>query len=70
MRWTPDGTAIVYKDDLRGLWRQRLDEEKPQLVRGFEELLLHHLAWSFDGKDLAYTSGPTTQEIVLIDNVK
>ncbi|MDQ3650434.1 MAG: winged helix-turn-helix domain-containing protein [Acidobacteriota bacterium] len=70
MRWTPDGKAIIYKDDLRGLWRQALEAEKPQLVKGFEELLVRHLAWSFDGKELAYTSGPTTMEIILIENFK
>jgi Tol biopolymer transport system component len=70
MRWTPDGKAIIYKDDLRGLWRQGVDDEKPEFVHGFKGLLLHHLAWSFDGKDLAYTSGPTSQEIILIEGVK
>ncbi len=70
MRWTPDGRALLYKDDLRGLWRQGLDDDKPELVRGFEELLLHHLAWSADGKYLAYTAGPASQEIILMENVK
>jgi Tol biopolymer transport system component len=70
MRWTPDGSAIIYKDDMRGLWRQGLDQAQPQLVHGFEELTVQHLAWSFDGKDLAYTSGLTTQEIILIDQGK
>jgi TolB protein len=72
MRWTPDGTAIMYKgDDMdQGLWQQSLDQEKPQPLKGFETLLVRHLAWSFDGKSLAYTSGPNTQEIVLIENFK
>lgn len=70
MRWAPDGRAIIYRDDLRGLWRQGLNDAQPQLVHGFEELTVQHLAWSFDGKDLAFTSGPTTQEIILIDHVK
>lgn len=70
MRWMPDGKAIIYKDDLQGLWRQVLDEEKPEMVKGFEELRVLYLAWSFDGKNLAYTSGPATQEIVLIEDFK
>ena len=52
MRWTPDGGAIIYKDDRQGLWQQPFDDERPHLVRGFEEMLLHNLAWSFDGKEL------------------
>lgn len=70
MRWMPDGKAIIYKDHLRGLWQQGLDKEKPQPVKGFEDLRVRHLAWSFDGKSFAYTSGPTTQEIILIENFK
>ena len=66
----PDGKAIIYKDERQGLWRQVLDEEKPEMVKGFEELRVRHLAWSFDGKNLAYTSGATTQEILLIENFK
>jgi hypothetical protein len=62
----------MYKgDDMdQGLWQQSLDQEKPQPLKGFETLLVRHLAWSFDGKSLAYTSGPNTQEIVLIENFK
>jgi hypothetical protein len=49
---------------------QPLNEEKPQLLKGFEEVTFHRLAWSFDGKELAYTSGPISQEIILIQNFK
>lgn len=70
MRWTPDGKSIIYRDGPQGLWRQALDEETPQIVKGFEELAIRNFAWSFDGKTLAYASGPTTQEIILIENFK
>jgi Tol biopolymer transport system component/DNA-binding winged helix-turn-helix (wHTH) protein len=70
MRWTPDGGAIIYKDDLQGVWQQALAEDSPRPVPGFEKLLVHHLAWSFDGKALAYASGPTSQEIILVDHLK
>ncbi|HEV8369187.1 MAG TPA: winged helix-turn-helix domain-containing protein [Pyrinomonadaceae bacterium] len=70
MRWTPDGQAILYKDAVKGLWKQELSEENAQPVQGFEELTLRQLAWSFDGKKLAYTTGVTTQEIILMENFK
>jgi Tol biopolymer transport system component len=70
MRWTPDGKAIIYRDGLRGLWRQGLEEEKPHQVRGFEELQVHNLAWSFDGKNLAYAAGPVAQEILLLEHFR
>lgn len=70
IQWTPDGKAILYKDDLYGLWRQELNEEKPRPVKGFEELTLRQLAWSFDGKNLAYTTGTSSQEIILVEGLK
>jgi Tol biopolymer transport system component len=70
MRWTPDGNAIIYRDDPEGLWRQALNEATPQRVRDFEEVPLRQFAWSFDGKNLAYASGAATNEIVLIENFK
>jgi Tol biopolymer transport system component/DNA-binding winged helix-turn-helix (wHTH) protein len=69
-RWMPDGKAIIYKNNPQGLWLQALTEERPQLVKGFEESPVHNLVWSFDGKNLAYSTGPTTQEIILIENFK
>jgi tricorn protease-like protein len=70
MRWTPDGKAIIYRDADQGLLRQSLDEGTPRVVKGFEEMPLRNFAWSFDGKALAYASGWTTQEIILIENFK
>jgi Tol biopolymer transport system component len=70
LTWTPDGKAIMHKDLIQGLWRQALDEPEPQPVKGFEELRVYNLAWSFDGQTLAYTSGTATREIILIENFR
>ena len=70
IRWTPDGKAIIYKNDPEGLWRQALDEEEPQRVKGFEEFNIRQLAWSIDGRNLAYTVGRINQEVLLIENFK
>jgi Tol biopolymer transport system component len=50
VRWTPDGTAIIYKDAVLGLWRQQVDEAQPQQLRGFEHLEVSQFVWSFDGR--------------------
>jgi eukaryotic-like serine/threonine-protein kinase len=68
--WTPDSSAMVYRDGIQGLWRQRMDEEKPQLARGFEDKEIYQFAWSFDGKNLAYSTGARMQEIILLQNSK
>jgi sugar lactone lactonase YvrE len=71
MCWTPDGKAIIYRDTLEaGLWRQRLDEEKPQLVKSFEGVQSPQLTWSFNGKGLAYTRSANMQEILLLQNAR
>jgi Tol biopolymer transport system component/DNA-binding winged helix-turn-helix (wHTH) protein len=68
--WTPDGKAIMYGNPGHGLWRQRLDTDKPEEVKGFEDVQVRQLAWSFDGKSLAYTHSITIQEIILLQSVK
>jgi Tol biopolymer transport system component len=68
--WTPDGTSVVYRDLSQGLWKQSLDEREPQTLEGFEETTIRNFAWSPDGRDLAYVSGPATQEINLIENFR
>lgn len=70
MRWSPDGKSLIYKDSVSGLWRQRLDADKPEPVRGFEDLQIYQLAWSLDGKTLAYTRGANMQEILLLQSAK
>lgn len=67
---TRDGKAIMYKDLVQGLWKQVLDGAEPQLINGFEEIRVYHMAWSFDGQRLAYTGGNATREIVLIENFR
>ena len=70
VRWTPDGTAIIYKDAVLGLWRQQVDEDQPQQLKGFEHLEVSQFVWSFDGQSLAYTRGNSMREIILLEEVK
>jgi tricorn protease-like protein len=68
--WTPDGKSLLYRDGIQGLWEQRLDETKPQLVKGSEDREIYQFAWSFDGKNLVYSSGMRMQEIILLDGLE
>jgi tricorn protease-like protein len=68
MCWTPDGKAVMYKDSVQGLWQQRLDQDKPQPVKDFENNEVYQFAWSPDGKNLAYSTGQRMQEIILLEN--
>jgi Tol biopolymer transport system component/DNA-binding winged helix-turn-helix (wHTH) protein len=68
--WTVDSKAVLYKDWARGVWQQQLDQQKPQLARGFEDKEVYELAWSPDGKNLAYSTGLRMQEIILLQDLK
>jgi Tol biopolymer transport system component/DNA-binding winged helix-turn-helix (wHTH) protein len=66
MCWTPDGRALVYRDTMEGLWRQSLSEQKPQFIKESENVEFKQIAWSNNGKNLAYTEGANLQEIILL----
>ncbi|HEV8369483.1 MAG TPA: hypothetical protein VGQ39_16125 [Pyrinomonadaceae bacterium] len=70
MCWTPDGKAIVYRDTMQGLWLQRLDQQKPEPMKGFEDVSSRSLVWSINGKRLAYTRKANMQEIILLQSAK
>ena len=61
---------LLSRDGIQGLWRQRLNEEQPQLVKGLEDEEIYQFARSFDGKNLAYSTGARMREIIFMENVK
>ena len=65
-RWTPDGTAITYRDWREGIWQQRLDGGIPQRLTGLPKEKLYPYAWSPDGKWFAFTRGTESYDVVLI----
>lgn len=66
LRWSPDGKSVIYKDIIQGLWRQLVDEEKPQRLPGLDDFRVIHLASSNAG--LIYSGGPRMREIVILEN--
>jgi Tol biopolymer transport system component len=68
IRWTPDGKAILYKGPGLSMWRQRLDHDKPEALKGFDDTNVFQFSWSFDGKNLAYTRGSSIQEVLLLQD--
>jgi Tol biopolymer transport system component/DNA-binding winged helix-turn-helix (wHTH) protein len=68
IRWTPDGKAVLYKGPGLSMWRQRLDHDKPEALKGFDDTNVFQFSWSFDGKNLAYTRGSSIQEVLLLQD--
>jgi len=67
-RWSPDGKAIVYKDEVQGLWYQYLNKDKPEMVEFPDDLRVFQFAYSADGK-LAYSGGLQMREVVVLENL-
>jgi len=65
LAWTPDQAAIVYKDDLQGLWQQELSGGNPQPLIGAEDFRFTH--FNFSGRNIIYSGGTTKRDIVLFD---
>lgn len=64
-RWSPDGKALVYKDESQGLWYHSLTSTKPESIESPEDLRIFQFAYSPDGK-IVYSGGIQSREIVIL----
>lgn len=69
IRWSPDGSSIVYKDVVDGLWKQDVGGGKPEKLPGFVDERVFHFNFSNNG-DLIYSGGVQMRQIVVIENFK
>jgi Tol biopolymer transport system component len=72
-RWTPDGRALTYivtKDGVSNIWLQTVDGGKPRQLTNFKEDQIFRLAWSRDGKFLAFDRGMTINDVILISDFR
>lgn len=69
-RWTPDSSAIIYRDGNIGYWSQSIEGGEPTKLQGLpsEELFTH--AFSKDGKQFAFVRGQTIRDVILISNFR
>ena len=70
LRWSPDGSAIIYKDRIHGLWRQDLNSEKAVLIDGLDEVKFYHFAFFPGSQNLIYSGGTEIREIVIVENFR
>jgi Tol biopolymer transport system component len=69
LRWTPDGRGLTYVDsrtDDHNLWISPIDGGAPRQLTRFTTGHTHDFAWSHDGRYLAWSRGPRTQDLVLV----
>ncbi len=73
MRWSPDGHSIVFVNIVNGvsnLWQQPVNGDAPKRITDFKSEQIWNFAYSRDGKQLALARGETTNDAVLISDVK
>ncbi|HEX6127191.1 MAG TPA: winged helix-turn-helix domain-containing protein [Pyrinomonadaceae bacterium] len=66
IHWTPDGSAITYRDWGYGIWRQGIDGGAPARLEGLPQEKIYAYAWSNDGSKFAFTRGMEIRDVVLI----
>jgi eukaryotic-like serine/threonine-protein kinase len=72
-RWTPDGRALTYvvtNAGVSNIWLQPIDGGRPKQITNFKEDLIFRMAWSRDGKHLAFDRGVTINNIILISEFR
>ena len=69
-RWTPDSTAVTYRDNNYGYWIQPIDGGEPHRLEGLPKEKFYNFAWSKDGKQFAFVRGQEIRDVVLFNNEK
>ncbi|HEY9500637.1 MAG TPA: hypothetical protein VIR01_03270, partial [Pyrinomonadaceae bacterium] len=73
IRWTSDGRAIIYGITRRGvtnLWMQPLEGGEPKQLTNFTSDLIYSFDLSRDGKQLVFSRGTRSSDVVLFSGIK
>lgn len=73
IRWTPDGKAIMYGITRRGvtnLWVQPIEGGEPKQLTNFTSDLIYSYEVSRDGKQLVFSRGTRSSDVVLFSGIK
>jgi Tol biopolymer transport system component len=71
LRWAPSGDALVFIKESEGvgnLWSQPLDGSAAKRLTDFPALQIFFYAWSPDGKQIYFSRGQFTSDMVLISD--
>ncbi len=72
-RWTPDGKAILYgitRRRVTNFWMQPVDGGAPKQLTNFNSDLIHSFEVSRDGKQLVFSRGTRSSDVVLFSGIR
>jgi Tol biopolymer transport system component len=72
-RWSPDGKRLLVqsrKENADNLWVVNAEGSNPIAVTDFETGAIGDMKWSRDGSSIYFTYGATSQNVVLIRNLR
>jgi Tol biopolymer transport system component len=72
-RWAPGGKAIDYvltRNGVSNIWQQNLAGGAPKQITNFASGQIFDFGWSRDGRQLAFTRGTESSDVVLISNFR
>lgn len=73
LRWTPDGKAILYGITRRGvtnLWMQPVEGGAAKQLTNFTSDRIHSFEVSRDGRQLVFSRGTRSSDVVLLSGIK
>ena len=73
IRWTPDGKAIMYslrRGGVANLWVQPVDGGEPRQLTNFTSDIILSYDLSRDGKNLVFSRGTRSSDVVLFSGIK
>jgi Tol biopolymer transport system component len=72
-QFSVDGKSILFLDSRNGsanIWSQPLDAGQPKQITNFKANQIFGFAYSHDGKQLAFSRGEKTSDVVMISGFK
>jgi len=70
LRWSLDGSAVFYPDEVNGIWQQNIAGGEAKRLRGIPPERAFTFAWSRDGKRFTFGRQREERDAVLISNFR
>jgi len=70
LRWSPDGSAVMYRDFSQGVWQQPIAGGPPQKSAVAPHKRIYVFDWSKDARQIAMSYGDEVRDVVLMNGFR